>query len=85
MKADIVTRLQELHDALLADEDNCIPFDCIDDAINEIWAYRAEVAIDAEELARLRERVTMLVEAAAEDAERAARLKRTITNKEPLL
>jgi hypothetical protein len=85
MKADILTRLQELQEDLLADEDNCIPFDCIDDAINEILAYRAEVAIDAEELARLRERVTMLVEAAAEDARRAARLERVITNKEPLL
>ena len=37
------------------------------------------------EISRLRERVTMLVEAAAEDAERAARLERVITNKEPLL
>lgn len=37
------------------------------------------------EVWRLRERVTMLVEAAVEDAERAARLERVITNKEPLL
>ena len=51
----------------------------------EIERLRAELSGTAEELRRLRERVTMLVEAAAEDAERAARLERVITNKEPLL
>ena len=37
------------------------------------------------EIVHLREHVRMLEEAAAEDAERAARLERVITNKEPLL
>jgi hypothetical protein len=54
-------------------------------AADEIERLRAELLGNAEELARLRERVTMLVEAAAEDAERAARLERVITKKEPLL
>lgn len=54
-------------------------------AADEIELLRFELLGNAEELARLRERVTMLVEAAAEDAERAARLERVITNKEPLL
>jgi hypothetical protein len=54
-------------------------------AVDEIERLRAELLGNAEELARLRERVTMLVEAAVEDAERAARLERVITNKEPLL
>jgi hypothetical protein len=54
-------------------------------AADEIERLRAELLGNAEELARLRERVTMLVEAAVEDAERAARLERVITNKEPLL
>jgi hypothetical protein len=54
-------------------------------AASEIDRLRAELVTNADELARLRERVTMLVEAAAEDAERAARLERVITNKEPLL
>jgi hypothetical protein len=55
------------------------------EASDEIELLRFELLGKAEELARLRERVTMLVEAAAEDAERAARLERVITNKEPLL
>jgi hypothetical protein len=54
-------------------------------AASEIDRLRAELANNRHELARLRERVTMLVEAAAEDAQRAARLERVITNKEPLL
>jgi len=54
-------------------------------AADEIERLRAELVTKDDDLRRLRERVTMLVEAAAEDAERAARLERVITNKEPLL
>lgn len=75
MSDDIVTRLREIPSA----------WPLVWEAADEIERLRAELVTNADELARLRERVTMLVEAAAEDAERAARLERVITNKEPLL
>ena len=74
MSADIVTRLR--------------------DFAARICSVRGDTNLDnkavlaraaADEIERLRERVTMLVEAAAEDAERSARLERAITNKEQLL
>jgi len=55
------------------------------EAAFEIEKIHDENDIIRDRLARLRERVTMLEEAAADDQERAARLERVITNKEPLL
>jgi hypothetical protein len=54
-------------------------------AAQEIDKLRHELWTKEHDIRLLRERVTMLVEAAVEDAERAARLERVITNKEPLL
>jgi hypothetical protein len=82
--ADIVARLREW--ARGADEQGVSEVVLgLNAAADEIERLRAELVTNADELARLRERVTMLVEAAVEDAERAARLERVITNKEPLL
>ncbi len=84
MTADIVARLREW--ARGADEQGVSEVVLgLNAAADEIERLRAELVTNADELARLRERVTMLVEAAVEDAERAARLERVITNKEPLL
>lgn len=84
MSADIVTRLREW--ARGADEQGVSEVVLgLNAAADEIERLRDELRTKANELRLLRERVTMLVEAAAEDAERAARLERVITNKEPLL
>jgi predicted transcriptional regulator len=85
---DIVARLRVRALNLLNSTENTTITDAATEwmlAADEIERLRAEVVRKADELARLRERVTMLVEAAVEDAERAARLERVITNKEPLL
>lgn len=82
MSADIVTQLRATACCWRNDDPIAIE---LRQAADEIERLRAEHLGNAEELARLRERVTMLVEAAVEDAERAARLERVITNKEPLL
>lgn len=82
MTADIVTSLRDTACCWRGTDPIAIE---LRQAADEIERLRAELVTNADELARLRERVTMLVEAAVEDAERAARLERMITNKEPLL
>ncbi len=88
MSDDIVARLRVRALNLLNSTENTTIIAAATEwrlAADEIELLRFELLGKSEELARLRERVTMLVEAAAEDARRAARLERVITNKEPLL
>jgi hypothetical protein len=88
VSADIVPLLRYRASQLLSDKSGIHNVDASTSlrlAAHEIERLRAELVSKADELRLLRERVTMLVEAAAEDARRAARLERVITNKEPLL
>ena len=99
MSDDIVARLRKLDRDLLEDEHNITDFSCVDVAADEIERLRTVVqgwensARNAErditelraERDDLRQRVTMLAEAAAEDARRMAALERMIAKKEPIL
>ncbi len=88
MSADIVPLLRYRASQLLSDKSGIHNVDASTSlrlAAHEIERLHDELRTKASELRLLRERVTMLVEAAAEDARRAARLERVITNKEPLL
>jgi hypothetical protein len=74
---DIVARLRQL-DAINCMDSDHLHDGLVVDAADEIERLR-------EECSQLRQRVTMLAEAAAEDARRMVALERMIAKKEPIL
>jgi hypothetical protein len=81
MSDDIVTRLRGWIPCYRADTDVAVD---IANAADEIERLRKWTALLQEQNQGLRERVTMLAEAAAEDAQRVQRLEAIIAKKEPL-
>lgn len=75
--SDIVARLRKL-DAINCMDSDHLHDGLVVDAADEIERLRGECSL-------LRQRVTMLAEAAAEDARRMAALERMIAKKEPIL
>ena len=83
MSDDIVARLRTLTNTLLFGDFQGLAATTAS-AADEIERLRKWTALLQEQNQGLRERVTMLAEAAAEDAQRVQRLEAIIAKKEPL-
>jgi hypothetical protein len=83
VRAELVSKADEL--TVLVQVIQQANKQALQQARGELLKLNIERVALRKEIVHLREHVRMLEEAAADDQERAARLERVITNKEPLL